>query len=157
LERTARGLFVGSVNKHINFNNRTQTLPTGQNSSSRSQALSPTLSQWERGKNFDFDIAQHFLCKAAPRRNREKKQIGTMSKRPTASAAIITGCGMLGFALLYFLTGIFPSRQGGLFSLRRWGAVTATENPLRFGYAIFATCAIGVASLIWGLLKMMKR
>ena len=35
--------------------------------------------------------------------------------------------------------------------------MTATENPLRFRFAIFATLVIGAACVVWGLLKSMRR
>jgi hypothetical protein len=76
----------------------------------------------------------------------------TDMKKPTPATAIITGLGVLGFGALYFLTGIFPSRT-------TWSpdrVVTAAENPIRFGFAIFVTFVAGGASLIWGILNSKK-
>ena len=72
--------------------------------------------------------------------------------KPNPTAAIITGLGVLGFGALYFLTGIFPSRTA-------WSpgrVVTETENPVRFGFAIFVTFVAGIACLIWGILNSKK-
>lgn len=72
--------------------------------------------------------------------------------KPNPAAAIITGLGVLGFGALYFLTGIFPSRTA-------WSpdrAVTRTEDPIRFGFAMFVTFVAGAACLIWGILKSKK-
>ena len=80
-----------------------------------------------------------------------------MKTKPTPFTAIITGLGILGFGLLYYLTGIFPSKRGGFFLSPRWDAVTVTENPFRFRFAIIVTFVVGAASLIWGLFKTMKR
>ncbi|MEX0805287.1 MAG: hypothetical protein WD688_18505 [Candidatus Binatia bacterium] len=77
-------------------------------------------------------------------------------KKPDPVAAIITGVGFIGFSLFYKSMGIFPHRTRGFFS-RGWSAVTATEEPLRFQFVVFLTLVIGVACVIWGLLKLMKR
>ena len=74
-----------------------------------------------------------------------------MGKSPTPSSAIITGIGIIGFGVLYFFTGIFTYRTG--FSNR---VLTQTENPIRFGFALFVTFAIGAACLIWGLVKIKR-
>ena len=73
-------------------------------------------------------------------------------KKPTPATAIITGLGVLGFGALYYFTGIFPSRTLG--SPDR--VVTATEDPIRFSFAMFVTFVAGGASLIWGILNSKK-
>jgi hypothetical protein len=77
-----------------------------------------------------------------------------MKKLPDPSAMIITGSGFIGFGLLYHFAGIFPSRSG---VSPRWGAVTATEDPVRFRLAVLMTLAIGVLCLFWGLFRLMRR
>jgi hypothetical protein len=76
-----------------------------------------------------------------------------LSKKPSSFSAIVAGIGIIGFGLLYFCTGIFPNRSG--FS-PRWNAVTRSEEPLRFGFALFVTFVIVAACLIWGLLKIKR-
>ncbi len=70
-------------------------------------------------------------------------------KKPTPATAIITGLGVLGFGAFYFLMGIFPSRT--FWSPDR--VATATDEPIRFGFAMFVTVVAGAASLIWGILN----
>lgn len=73
-----------------------------------------------------------------------------MGKKATPSAAIVTGIGAIGFGLVYYATGILPSRRGSV-------VVTATEDPTRFGVGIVLMMLVGAAALIWGLAKSMKR
>ena len=77
-----------------------------------------------------------------------------MRKKPSPSTAIISGIGIIGFGLLYHVTGIFPSRTG---SSPRWDAVTEAEDPVRFRLAVLVTLVIGAACLIWGLLKQTRQ
>jgi hypothetical protein len=74
-----------------------------------------------------------------------------MIKTPAPFSAIITGFGILGFSLLYYLTGIFPSRTGWF---PRWTAVTAAENPEGFYFALVVSVTVGVGCLVWGLLRL---
>ena len=63
-----------------------------------------------------------------------------------AVGLLATGAGFLYFACVYSATGIFTGRRGDL-------AVTASEDPERFSYAVGMVLALGVASLVVGLLK----
>ena len=76
-------------------------------------------------------------------------------KRLNPSGAILVGIGFIGFGLLYYFTGILPSRNRGWFFSRN-DAVTATEDPVRFGIGIFVLLAAGVVLLIWGVSKSGK-
>lgn len=74
-------------------------------------------------------------------------------KKPTPATAIVTGLGVLGFGALYYFTGIFPSHRSFGLPDR---VVTATEDPIRFSFAMFVTFVAGGASLIWGILNSKK-
>ena len=75
-----------------------------------------------------------------------------MRKKPSPSTAIISSLGFLGFGLFYYFVGIFPYRAG----VSR-DAVTAVEDPERFGFAVLVTLLIGAVCLIWGLLKQTRQ
>ena len=72
-------------------------------------------------------------------------------KRINPSGAIVVGTGFIGFALFYYFTGIFTARIGW-----RHIAISAAEEPFRFGIGIVGMLMIGVALLIWGMSKSWK-
>jgi hypothetical protein len=77
-----------------------------------------------------------------------------VEKKLNPSTAIVTGLGVIGFGLLYYFSGILPGRSG---FFRRWDAITAKEEPVRFVVGIFLTFVLGAGCLIWGVVKSMKR
>jgi hypothetical protein len=65
-------------------------------------------------------------------------------------ALIATGAGFLYFASVYSATGIFTGRRGDV-------AVTAADDPERFSFAVGMVLALGVASLLAGLLMTLRK
>ena len=63
-------------------------------------------------------------------------------------ALLAAGCGFLYFAWLYSATGIFVSRGR---------AMTAAEDPERFSYLVGVVFVVGVASLVAGLVTLLRR
>ena len=74
-------------------------------------------------------------------------------RTPTPSAAIVTGIGMIAFALFYSYMGIFPNRTLGHPSR----VVLLKEEPAKFRWAVALTLVMGGGILTWGLLQRRKR
>jgi hypothetical protein len=73
-------------------------------------------------------------------------------KKPTASAAIVTGIGVIAFALFYHFMGIYPSRT-------RWSpgrVVVQSEEPAKFRGLVLFTVALGAGILAWGIARSRK-
>jgi hypothetical protein len=70
-------------------------------------------------------------------------------RNPEKSFALLaTGLGFVYFAWLYSATGIFVSRGR---------AVTAAEDPERFSYLVGVAFIVGLASLVAGLITLLRR
>jgi hypothetical protein len=67
-----------------------------------------------------------------------------------AGALIATGAGFLYFCWVYATTGIFTGRRGDV-------AVAASEDPERFSIAVAIVLALGLASLVAGLLMILRK
>jgi hypothetical protein len=65
-------------------------------------------------------------------------------------ALIVAGLGFLYFGWVYSATGIFVANRGR-------HAVTAAEDPDRFALGVGMVFVVGVASLVAGLLTMLRR
>jgi uncharacterized membrane protein YfcA len=70
----------------------------------------------------------------------------------TATAALVTGLGLLYFMFVYNVFGVFPSRNKGLpIGRREPHAIVREEDPERFRTAIALGVGIGISSTAIGI------
>jgi hypothetical protein len=72
-------------------------------------------------------------------------------KDPGKSLALIAaGLGFLYFGWLFFTTGIFAGRRGRV-------VIMASEDPERFSYVLAVVIVLGIASLVAGIVTLLRR